>query len=190
MTAVEPVPLLASLGPLELAVPECPAGIGDIILATNSPKLIEGVLLEPFAIWPDDRGYFLEVQRLGQGLSEEFPPASTQVSAALSDPATIKAFHFHLHQTDCWVPVQGMFQFALVDFRIGSPTFGRKNTLYCGSLRPLASADSAGDRAWLQGRGKRSGHAGLPDQPPLRSRGRRAGGLQQPADPVRLGITA
>ena len=29
------------------------------------------------------------------------------VSAALNYPGTIKAFHFHLHQTDCWTPVHG-----------------------------------------------------------------------------------
>lgn len=29
-----------------------------------------------------------------------------------------------------------MFQFALADLRRGSPTFGKRNTLYCGSLRP------------------------------------------------------
>jgi dTDP-4-dehydrorhamnose 3,5-epimerase len=54
----------------------------------------------------------------------------------LSYPGTIKAFHFHLHQTDCWQPVMGMFQVALVDFRTDSPTFGARNTLYLGALRP------------------------------------------------------
>jgi dTDP-4-dehydrorhamnose 3,5-epimerase len=29
-----------------------------------------------------------------------------------------------------------MFQVVLVDFRQGSPTFGRRNTMYCGTLRP------------------------------------------------------
>jgi dTDP-4-dehydrorhamnose 3,5-epimerase len=65
-----------------------------------------------------------------------FAPEATQVSAALSYPGTIKAFHYHLLQTDLWVPAVGMFQVALVDLRIGSRTYGRKNTLYAGSLRP------------------------------------------------------
>ena len=69
-----------------------------------------------------------------QGLAAAFPPETTQVSAALSYPGTIKAFHFHQHQTDLWVPMQGMFQVALVDLRPESPTFGVKNTLYAGAL--------------------------------------------------------
>lgn len=120
---------------LPLAIPQCNKGIGDVILSPTSAKLIQGVKIEPVSLWPDDRGYFLEVARLRQGLVSDYPAESTQVSAALSYPGTIKAFHFHLHQTDCWVPVQGMFQVVLVDFRTGSPTFGARNTLYVGQLR-------------------------------------------------------
>jgi dTDP-4-dehydrorhamnose 3,5-epimerase len=73
---------------------------------------------------------------MGHGLAAHFPAATSQVSAALSYPGTVKAFHYHLHQTDCWTPVVGMFQVALVDLRTGSPTFGRRNTMYVGALRP------------------------------------------------------
>jgi dTDP-4-dehydrorhamnose 3,5-epimerase len=55
---------------------------------------------------------------------------------ALSYAGTIKAFHYHLKQTDCWTPAKGLFQVALVDFRLGSPTFGKRNTMYVGPLRP------------------------------------------------------
>lgn len=123
---------------LALAYPECPKGIGNVILSLESPHLIAGVKLEnpPHPVWPDDRGYFLEVLRFGQGAAAGFPAATTQVSTALSYPGTIKAFHFHQHQTDFWVPAAGMFQVALVDLRPDSPTFGVKNTLYVGALRP------------------------------------------------------
>lgn len=127
---------LASFGGLELALPECSRGLGSVIGRDDSPDLIEGVRVQPFPVFPDDRGYFLEVQRLGVGLASAFPAESTQVSAALSYPGTIKAFHFHLRQTDCWVPVKGMFQVALADLRRGSRTFGARNTLYVGALRP------------------------------------------------------
>ena len=106
------------------------------VLAPDSPKLIEGVRLQALALWPDDRGYFLEVARMRQGLAASFPAESTQVSAALSYPGTIKAFHFHRHQTDLWVPVAGVLQVALVDLRKLSPTYGARNTMYVGSLRP------------------------------------------------------
>ena len=107
-----------------------------MIRTPDSAEVIEGVRIQPFALWPDDRGYFLEVARLGQGLPADFPAATTQVSAALSYPGTIKAFHFHKHQTDFWVPSSGMLQVVLVDLRPDSKTFGLKNTMYVGALKP------------------------------------------------------
>ena len=95
-----------------------------------------GIPINLTPLWPDDRGYLLEVGRIGKGLIAGFPTDCTQISAALSYPGSIKAFHFHKYQTDCWVPVQGMLQVALVDLRPDSPTFGVKNTLYLGTLRP------------------------------------------------------
>jgi dTDP-4-dehydrorhamnose 3,5-epimerase len=121
---------------LDLVLPECEKGIGSVILKADSPQLIDGVRIEPVTLWPDDRGYFLEVQRLGRGLAVHFPRESTQISAALSYPGTIKAFHYHMHQTDCWAPVTGSLQVALVDLRMGSVTHGARNTLYVGVLRP------------------------------------------------------
>jgi dTDP-4-dehydrorhamnose 3,5-epimerase len=122
--------------PIRISTPQCEKGIGAVIRVADSPDLIQGVQVRPFDLWPDDRGYFLEVTRMRQGLAQDFPPESTQVSAALSYPGTIKAFHFHRHQTDLWVPSAGMFQVVLVDLRPESPTFGRKNTIYAGALRP------------------------------------------------------
>lgn len=111
-------------------------GIGDVITAVTSPNLISGVACSPVSMWPDDRGYFLEVQRIGVGLASHFPKETTQISAALNYPGIVKAFHFHRHQTDCWTPAMGMLQVALIDLRPDSPTFGRCNTLYVGNLRP------------------------------------------------------
>ena len=119
-----------------IATPHCEPGIGRLIRTPESGDRIAGVAIQPYALWPDDRGYFLEVARIRQGLAAEFPPESTQVSAALSYPGTIKAFHFHRYQTDLWAPAQGMFQIVLVDLRPGSPTYGLKNTIYAGVLNP------------------------------------------------------
>lgn len=121
---------------IELTIPVAEPGIGTVILSSSSDDLIEGVEINPFPVWPDDRGYFLEIARLGQGLVERFPSATTQVSAAFNYPGIIKAFHYHKFQTDYWVPSAGLLQVALVDLRTGSPTYGRKNTLYVGALRP------------------------------------------------------
>ena len=127
---------LAVDGELELAFPSNEKGLGAVILTPDSAELIDGVRIEPFAVYPDDRGYFLEVQRLGRGLSADFPADSTQISAALNYPGAIKAFHYHLHQTDLWTPVKGTMQVALADLRRKSPTFGKRNTLYVGPMRP------------------------------------------------------
>jgi dTDP-4-dehydrorhamnose 3,5-epimerase len=127
---------IASAGDLQLALPECEKGLGAIIGSPASKELITGVRVQSFAVHPDDRGYFLEVQRLGQGLASEFPLETTQISAALNYAGAVKAFHYHLHQTDCWAPVKGLLQVALADLRIGSPTFGLRNTLYVGPMRP------------------------------------------------------
>jgi len=127
---------LASAGDLELVVPECPKGLGSLIGVPDSTDLIAGVHVHPLDIYPDDRGYFLELHRLGRGLAAQFPSTQSQLSAAVNFAGTVKAFHYHLHQTDCWTPVKGMLQVALVDLRVGSPTFALRNTMYVGPLRP------------------------------------------------------
>ncbi len=123
-------------GGLELALPSNEKGLGTLIYSPDGKGLIEGVRVMPFPVYPDDRGYFLEVHRMGRGLAAGFPAATTQISAAHNYAGAIKAFHFHLQQTDCWVPVRGLLQVALADLRVASPTFGARNTLYLGPLRP------------------------------------------------------
>jgi len=112
--------------------------IGAVILSPDSPHLIAGVEIEQGAIHPDDRGFFAELFRLGATpLTESVKQSQTlQVSAAVSYPGTIKAIHYHFEQTDVWAPVEGMLQVVLCDFREGSPTHGKANTLYIGNLRP------------------------------------------------------
>jgi dTDP-4-dehydrorhamnose 3,5-epimerase len=112
-------------------------GIGSIIRGGADANLIAGVKVEPFHLYPDDRGYFLEVGRMSEGLVAGFPFETTQVSAALSYPGTIKAFHYHREQTDYWAPVLGMFQVGLVDLREDSPSYQSRNTIYCGALKPI-----------------------------------------------------
>ena len=72
--------VLGESGGLRLHLPRCEPGIGDVIADERSSELIAGVRVATRSLWPDDRGYFLEVARLGRGLTEEFP-ASAQVSA-------------------------------------------------------------------------------------------------------------
>ncbi len=112
-------------------------GIGRVILRPDDPGLIQGVSVASLSLFADDRGYFLELARLRQGLADHLGVAAeTQVSGTLSYPGTIKALHFHTRQTDLWGPVAGMFQVCLYDLRVASSTFGLVNTFYVGHLRP------------------------------------------------------
>jgi dTDP-4-dehydrorhamnose 3,5-epimerase len=134
--AVVETPRTPAVRASDLAVPSCERGIGAVIGAPDSRHLLSGVQVEPLAVWPDDRGHFMEVLRVGRGLAAEYPPQSTQVSATLTNPGVVKAFHYHLHQHDCWTVVNGTLQIALADLRKDSPTFGQRNTLYVGERRP------------------------------------------------------
>src|SRR5947209_19583337 len=89
---------------VEIDIPACEPRSGKVILSSSSSDLIQDIEIKPYSLWPDDRGYFLEVARLDQGLVSQFPPATTQVSAAFNYPGIIKAFHYHRFQTDYWVP--------------------------------------------------------------------------------------
>jgi dTDP-4-dehydrorhamnose 3,5-epimerase len=120
---------------IDIELPRCDKGIGSVITSVTSDRLIEGVRIAPHAVWPDDRGHFMEVLRVGQGLAAEFPPTTTQVSATVTYPGIVKAFHYHLRQSDCWTVVKGMLQIALVDVRRDSRSFGQRNTLYVGNSR-------------------------------------------------------
>lgn len=115
-------------------------GIGDVITSPQSSRLIAGVEIEPFIQWPDDRGCFAEVFRFGaSGIAHDFGDSSShqiQVSFTVSYPGVIKAIHYHFEQTDLWAPLAGMFQVFLCDFRHGSSSWGRINTLFIGVLRP------------------------------------------------------
>jgi dTDP-4-dehydrorhamnose 3,5-epimerase len=113
--------------------------LGKIIFKPDSPDLIDGVQIESLAVHPDDRGFFMEVGRLGKGLAAKMTPEGArqiQVSFTLTYPGTIKAIHYHSEQTDLWTPVGGMVQVFLYDLRRDSKTFGAINTIYVGKFRP------------------------------------------------------
>ena len=126
---------------LQLAIKKASSkSLGKIIASLDSQGLIAGVQIEHFQVHPDDRGFFTELVRLGaDGIGSQMVGNAmkrVQVSAALGYPGTIKAIHFHYLQTDLWVPIAGMLQVFLYDFRQHSETFGLINTLYIGQFRP------------------------------------------------------
>jgi len=113
--------------------------LGKIIAKPNSPDLIEGILIEPLQVYPDDRGFFCELARLGKGLASKMVPdeqRQIQISLTLTYPGTIKAIHYHAEQSDLWAPVSGMVQVFLYDLRRHSSTFGAINTIFAGRSQP------------------------------------------------------
>lgn len=113
--------------------------LGAIIVKPDSADLIDGVQIESLTAYPDDRGFFMEIARLGKGLSSRMTlegARQIQISFALTYPGTIKAIHYHSEQTDLWTPVAGMAQVFLYDLRRQSKTFGAINTIYVGGFRP------------------------------------------------------
>jgi dTDP-4-dehydrorhamnose 3,5-epimerase len=113
--------------------------LGTIISKPQSPDLIDGVRIEPLQVYPDDRGFFTELARLGKGLAAKMVPddvRKVQVSLTLTYPGTIKAIHYHSEQTDLWAPVSGMVQVFLYDLRRHSKTFGSINTVFAGRFQP------------------------------------------------------
>jgi dTDP-4-dehydrorhamnose 3,5-epimerase len=113
--------------------------LGKVIVRPNSPDLIAGVMIEPLQVFPDDRGFFMEIARLGTGMAARMVSddiRKIQVSFTLTYPGTIKAIHYHAEQSDLWVPVSGMVQVFLYDLRRGSPTFGAINTIFAGRFQP------------------------------------------------------
>jgi dTDP-4-dehydrorhamnose 3,5-epimerase len=126
---------------LELAIrPSAHKTLGKIITSPNSPDLIAGIMIEPLRVYPDDRGFFTELARLGSsGIAARMiadKEHQIQISTTLTYPGTIKAIHYHYRQTDLWAPVTGMLQVFLCDLRRHSDTFGRINTIYTGVHQP------------------------------------------------------
>jgi len=113
--------------------------LGKIIAKPNSHDLIDGVEIEPLQVYPDDRGFFTELARLGKGLAAKMVPddiRKIQISLTLTYPGTIKAIHYHSEQTDLWAPVSGMVQVFLCDLRRRSKTFGAINTIFADRFQP------------------------------------------------------
>ncbi len=110
---------------------------------TPSPEgLIEGVVVHPLKLIPDDRGHFAEIFRADDPIAEDFEFRQTSLTGTRS--GVIKAFHYHLMQDDIFFPVVGTIRVALVDFRVDSPTRGEANSIFAGGICQRAIRIPAG----------------------------------------------
>lgn len=96
--------------------------------------MIHGVKIKKLLKHADDRGYFVEVLRDDDRLLERFG----QLSASLSYPGVIKAFHYHQKQDDIWFFPKGNAQAVLYDLREDSPTHKQTDVYYMGENNPIS----------------------------------------------------
>jgi len=94
---------------------------------------IDGVVIKPLRVIPDDRGRLMEILRVDDELFSAFG----QVYVTTTYPGVVKAWHLHRRQTDHLAAVAGMFRLALYDAREESPSKGRLQELYMGVHRPV-----------------------------------------------------
>lgn len=94
--------------------------------------MIEGVVFKKLIKHCDDRGTFMEIVRDDENMLERFG----QLSASMSYPGVIKAFHYHEYQDDIWYFPSGNVQVVLYDLRSNSPTHGQTAVYYMGEENP------------------------------------------------------
>ena len=94
---------------------------------------IDGVVVKPLRVIPDDRGRLMEILRSDDPLFAGFG----QVYMTTTYPGVVKAWHMHRAQTDHMVALLGMFRLALFDAREGSPTRGTLQEVHMGEYNPV-----------------------------------------------------
>ncbi|MEX1997168.1 MAG: dTDP-4-dehydrorhamnose 3,5-epimerase family protein [Candidatus Andersenbacteria bacterium] len=94
--------------------------------------MIAGVNTIPLKTFADDRGYFREIARFADTPLQH----CAQLSATMSYPGVIKAFHYHEQQDDLWYCAYGMVLAVLYDRRTSSPTYKETQTVPLGDLSP------------------------------------------------------
>ncbi|MFH0822245.1 MAG: dTDP-4-dehydrorhamnose 3,5-epimerase family protein [Pseudomonadota bacterium] len=105
-----------------------------------SSQRIEGVLVQPLRVIPDERGRLMEILRRDDQFFDEFG----QVYLTTVYPGVVKAWHYHRHQQDSFTCVRGMVKVGLYDDREGSPTRGLVNEFFVGEYNPSLVVIPAG----------------------------------------------
>jgi dTDP-4-dehydrorhamnose 3,5-epimerase len=89
---------------------------------------IEGVLINPVAVRVDDRQslavYLKSSDESYRGFAQSYISTTMQ--------GVVKAWHYHLKQTDIWYVAAGKIKVGLFDAREDSPTCGIANSVIMG----------------------------------------------------------
>ncbi len=95
--------------------------------------MIQGVVVKPLKIIPDERGYLMEILRSDDPFFRKFGQAYLTVVY----PEVVKGWHFHKIQTDHFCVVKGMAKVVLYDRREASATRGEINEFFMGERNPI-----------------------------------------------------
>ena len=90
--------------------------------------MIKDVAIKSLKVFPDDRGFLIELLKEGDEVFKEIKQSNYTESYA----GVIKAFHWHRKQWDVWSVVRGMAQVVLCDLRKDSPTYKKTDVFYLG----------------------------------------------------------
>lgn len=103
-------------------------------------ELIDGVIVQPLKVVPDERGRLMEIMRCDDQLFSGFG----QVYLSTVFPGVVKAWHYHNVQEDRFTCIRGMVKAALYDDREASPSRGLLNEFYVGEHNPCLIVIPAG----------------------------------------------
>ena len=97
---------------------------------------IHDVVVRPLAKFLDERGWLSELFRADE-LDPRFLPAMAYIS--MTRPGVARGPHEHREQADCFAFIgPSNFKVYLWDARKDSPTYGKKQTFFCGADAPAA----------------------------------------------------
>jgi len=90
---------------------------------------VEGVVITPFSVFSDDRGWLSELYRSDE-LSESEMPAMGYLSS--TKPGVARGPHEHVDQSDRFAFFHGRYQLVMWDARLDSPSFGHYKKMIVG----------------------------------------------------------
>ncbi|GGR58918.1 LPS biosynthesis protein [Deinococcus seoulensis] len=120
---------------------------------------LSGVWLRPLSKHRAGNGAFMEVLRLGDGVTQHLPDELhlRQLSVSWAAPGRLNAFHLHVkaEQNELWCVLSGQLTVWLADVRAGSPTSGGLRRVILSGEQPallhIPSGVAHGYRASVQG---------------------------------------
>ena len=95
--------------------------------------MIDGVVIKPLKVIPDERGFLMEIIRADDSFFGKFGQSYVTVVY----PGVVKGWHYHKVQVDHFCVVKGMAKVVLYDAREGSATRGEVNEYFMGEKNPI-----------------------------------------------------